>query len=205
MNKIKSWIFRENLELSKKWWHRFIKVIFFGIFLVCVLSTAIFWLLEPIPELLGKYNSTIEFAHDNQYSTAEDKQRIVTEMLKIGIKNDYKLSKQQVKIILDNIPENLNKEAFLDTLIMKDYELEGVDTAQAKQDIEKKRSQIIPSKISKEFEKDGWYLKDGIYYYPNFLYYIEVLLIITLGSFVIFIISALIYYWGLLYVVYGKK
>lgn len=46
-----------------------------------------------------------------------------------------KLNKQQVQTILDNAPNGTNKKKLLDGLIMRGYEIEGVDTNQAKSEL----------------------------------------------------------------------
>jgi hypothetical protein len=52
------------------------------------------------------------------------------------------LSKQQVNTILNNAPAGTDKTAILDGLIQRGYDLEGVDTAVAKQSIAVKNSSV---------------------------------------------------------------
>lgn len=55
-----------------------------------------------------------------------------------------KLTKEQVDTILKNAPNGANKTAVLDGLILRGYELEGVDTAQARQGAEIRKTQKQP-------------------------------------------------------------
>ncbi len=60
MKKISAWLYRDNLELSKRWWHRFLKVLF----ILSVISLAIYavvFLANSYPSIVNQwsYSNTV--------------------------------------------------------------------------------------------------------------------------------------------------
>jgi hypothetical protein len=72
------------------------------------------------------------------------------------------LNKQQVQTILDNAPVGSDKKQILDGLIVRGYNLEGVDNEKARQALMSKEKQTYGQNLAETFTKAGERIKGAV-------------------------------------------
>jgi hypothetical protein len=231
MNKIKiifSWLFRSSLELNKHWWHRLIKVIFISLFCLTTLAIYFFGITSPESSYLVKHNVSIKntlYTFSENY-VGKDNENTIPKFfeqkdnfgLLIGNKINYISEYQLGKSVCYKTPEKyldgisaIIYSGFLSTLNYQEQQTTSLEkfTPKIKEIFNKDTNRKCFFFGTNDY--DGMLKKTDnlsikiINYKPNILYYIEFIIIASLITFISFVIYALIYYRGILYVVYGNK
>lgn len=228
MKKVFSWLFRDSLELNKRWWHRLIKVLFISIFCLAAIAIYISLITDPSREFLGKHNIHVR---NNLYEftenyTGEDYENTIPKFF---------AQKGQFGLMVENEMEYVSAYLLGNSFCMKTPEkyLDGI-TKVLYPDFVKGLS--YEDKGSASIEKLGEYLKKQFYedttrkcyfydlndydenikkvtnlsrniinYQPNAFFYAEVTLVYAIAIFLAFLIFAAIYYRVILYIVFGSK
>lgn len=220
-----NWLFRSNLELSKRWWHRLIKVVFFGIFSLIIISIIAVFSFSPPIEWLNKHNITIKSTlldYTKNYS-GNDSDYTIPKFFeeegsfgalvngKIFYVSQYSLEGS----LCVKTPEKYLDEIATLKYNALDFNLKNKISLTSFSDIlkedftknpDRKCFMTTTSDLKKEFGSENTSISDKIInYHTNLIYYLEILLMVIILALVIFIVSSLIYYHALLYIVYGKK
>ncbi|MDQ5954091.1 MAG: hypothetical protein QG583_18 [Patescibacteria group bacterium] len=107
MKKISSWLYREDLELSRKWWHRFLKVVF----ILSVISLAIY----AVVSLVNSYPSIVnQWSYANTVSGKLNSSDYTDKIVSINELYNYKEIISDSELYTDGYFPNLkNKELLL--------------------------------------------------------------------------------------------
>ncbi len=228
MKKIKSWLFRDCLELDKKWWHRLVKVIFLSLFFLIAFGSYVAIVANPDRMFLSNHNISIKntLYQFTQNYKGEDNDNTIPKFFeqngqfgllvdnKIEYVSEYSLGKSMCIKNPEKYLDGISKILYAD--FIKDLSYQQAQT---------KNIDTFTEAIKKHFYEDttrrcyffdlSTYddnltkttnLSSGIINYkPNALFYIEATLAIPLIAFVLFVLFALFYYRLILYIVYGNK
>lgn len=228
IKKICSWLFRDSLELNKKWWHRLIKVIFLSLFFLITIGSYVALIVDPDVELLSKHNIHINntlYKYTENY-TGKDYENTIPSFFeqkgnfgllmdnKIQYISSYSVGKSFCLKAPEKYQDNIMK------LFYEDYKSKlgyGIKAESIEVFSNTLKYKIFEDKTRKCFMYDlsttyDEYLKkitnlsaSIINYRPNALFYIEATIAISLIALVSFILFALVYYRLILYIVYGNK
>lgn len=226
--KIRSWLFRESLELNKKWWHRLIKVVFLSLFFLISIGAYILAISEIDEGYLSKHNISIKntlYQFTENY-TGDDYENTIPKFFeqkgsfgvlienKVVYISEYSLGKSFClktpekylegisKIIYTNLPIKTGKS------FSKDQTLEWFYKETEKnfyEDTTRKCYLFDVNEYNNDIKDVENLSKKIINYRPNAVFYIEATVVISFIAFVFFILFALIYYRLILYIVYGNK
>lgn len=226
--KIKSWLFRNNLELSKRWWHRLIKVVFLSLFFLIAVVSYIAVIYDPDIELLSKHNISIKNTLDQftENYSGEDYENTIPKFFE---------QKGKFGILIDNKVEYVSSYSLGKSICVKEPEkhLDALSKVMytnfpkilGKSFSQQQTLEWFTEEIRKSFYQDTsrkCYLFDRdeydenlidtknlsqkiINYRPNVFFYIEATILVPLIALISFILFALIYYRLILYIVYGNK
>lgn len=223
--KLKSLLFRDNLELDKKWWHRLVKVIFLSLFFLISIVSYIAVVADPDTELLSKHNTSVKntlyqftenykgedyentipkfFEQNGNFGVLVDKKIEYVSSYSLGksfcLKTPEKYLDGIAKIIYTNIPLKTGK-SFSSTQTLEWFSKETEKNFY--EDITRKCYLFDANDDIKNIEDLS---KKIISYKPNAIFYIEATLLISLIALISFVLFALIYYRLILYIVYGNK
>lgn len=228
MKKILSWIFRDNLELNKHWWHRLIKVVFISLFCLIVVSVYVIAVIDPNQDVLRPSNVIVK---NNLYEftanyNGEDNENTIPKFFEqggdFGLLVDNKIahlsSYSLGKSICTKTPEKYLEG--IAEILYEDYkkdltyeQLKGSSlndfTKTVKEMFEEDTSRkcffFDLNTYDENLQKQKHLSKNIINYKPSFTFYLEITLKIALIALLAFIILVLIYYRAVLYVVYGNK
>lgn len=227
--KIKNWLFRESLELDKKWWHRLIKVVFLSLFFLITIVSYIMVILYPKDTgLLSKHNIHINntlYKYTENY-TGEDYENTIPKFFEqkgnFGLLIDNKIEYIS-SYSLDNSFCIKNPEKYLDGIskilypdFLRSLSYEKAQNASLEEfskgisklfydDSTRKCFFVGLDKYDENLKKPTHLSTSIINYRANTLYYIEATIAIPIIALLSFILSALVYYRLILYVVYGNK
>lgn len=226
--KISTWIFRDNLELGKHWWHRLIKVTFLSLFFLVTIGSYIMVISYPNDtEFLSKHNIHINntlLSYTENY-IGEDSDNTIPKFFK---------QKGSFGILIDNKIEYISSYVFNNSLCLKNPEkyldniakalypkfLSSLTYQQAQNatlvefsgvinksfyDTPTRKCFINLDKTYENINKTKGVSASLINYRPNALFYIEATIAISLIALLSFVLFALIYYRLILYIVYGNK
>ncbi len=225
--KIKSWLFRETLELDKKWWHRLVKVIFLALFFLIAVVSYIAIVADPDAGLLSKHNISVKntlYQFTESYK-GEDYDNTIPKFFeqkgrfgvwvdnKIEYVSEYSLGKSFCIKTPEKYQDNIVK------IFYEDYKskLGYGKTAGSLEDFsDGVKNKIFEDATRKCFLYDISTYNDElknienlssniINYRPNIIFYIEATIAVPFIALVSFIFFALIYYRLILYIVYGNK
>lgn len=225
LKKIFNWIFGKDVELSKHWWHRFIKISFLSLFLLITLGSFIAIISDPDRELLRKHNITVkntlnQFTKDYNGLDYENtvpiffKQEDNFGLLinnKVEYISEYSLGGESFclktpekyldgisKLLYNRIPKDTGKSFSAEQTLEWFTEL-------TRKNFNEDTSRKCYLSISDEDLKNTATSLKIINYKPNVFFYLEMSLMVLIIAFFVFVIFALIYYKLMMYIVYGNK
>lgn len=227
--KISSWLFRDSLELHKKWWHRLIKVVFLSLFFLITIGSYIMVLSYPNDtELLSKHNIHINntlYEYTENY-VGEDYENTIPKFFeqkgnfgllinnKIEYISSYLLGKSFCVKAPEKYQDNILKIFYEDYKSKLGYGKNAVsieefsNTVKSKifEDATRKCFMYDLNTYDENLKKIETNLSASIINYrANALYYIEATIAIPLIALLSFVLFALVYYRLILYIVYGNK
>lgn len=228
MKKIKSWLFRDGLELDKKWWHRLVKVIFLSIFLLIVFGSYVAVVAYPDRTILSNHNISINntLYQFTQNYAGKDSDNTIPKFFeqsgqfgllidnKIEYVSEYSLGKsiciKNPEKYLDVISKILYAD-FIKGLSYEQTQATNIDTF----------TEAVKERFYEDTTRRCYFFDLNTYddnltkttnlstsiinYKPNAFFYIEATLAIPLIAFASFVLFALFYYHLILYIVYGNK
>lgn len=231
--KILHWLFRGDLELNKRWWHRFIKVFYFLLFGIVSVGFIIAIFVEPYDDYFLSHNvKKITLKEYSKNYVGPDNDNTLYKFISNGdnfgivingelvnknlyLSKDFTFvngsvcSKDPLKYI-EGIQEILIRKAqkeaetgYQKTLSQKDIEnLKDSVEKVFKDDPERRCILFTDDNDIKDLENK----QDNIVILtPNVFYYLELVLGVLLISFLFWVISALLYYKLLLYILFGNR
>ncbi|MFA5132182.1 MAG: hypothetical protein WC444_02530 [Candidatus Paceibacterota bacterium] len=232
MEKIKSWLFRESLELNKHWWHRLIKVIFISLFSIIAIASYISIIFYPDRAFFSKHNIVIKntlYQFTENYN-GEDSNNTIPTFFKqegefgllvdgsIDYISEYSLGKIEEGTFCVKNPEKylegISKVLYSSYLKTLSYEKAQATSLDIFSDVIKKQFNEDKSRKC-YFHGISFYdqnLKDVtnlssaiINFKPSIIFYVEATIIVPILAFISFLFYVLIYYRLILYIVYGNK
>lgn len=225
--KTSHWLFRDNLELGKYWWHRLIKVIFLSLFFLIAIGSYIALITDPDTELLSKNNISVKntlYQFTENYK-GEDYNNTIPKFFeqkgnfgvlkgnKIEYVSSYSLGKSFCIKAPEKYQDNIIKVLYEDYKSKLSYEktpesLEGFSNAIKNnifEDTTRKCFLYDISTYNEELKNIENLSSNIINYRPNIIFYIEATIVVLLIALLSFVLFALIYYRLILYIVYGNK
>ncbi len=227
ITKFCTWLFREKLQLQNHWWHRLIKVIFLVIFFITSIGAYIGIMIESDRLFLNKHNITvnnsiIEFTEKYEWpDNINTIPKFFEQKGKFGVwiedKLDYvSLYSLWESICLKSVEKNIDiivDRLYQDYQSRLNYWEKGIGYL-AFNDWIKKNLEDNPNRkcyfynfstYDQNLENIENLSENIINYKPNFLFYLEITIAVSLVALLSFILFALVYYHLILYIVYGSK
>jgi len=233
MKKISNWLFRKDLELNKRWWHRFIKVSYFLVAGLVTTGFIIAVLAEPYSEYflnhnvnkvtLGDYsrnyngsetdNTLYKFLEEGDNFGVVINNKLVDKYLYLS---DYTFDrgsfclKDPIKYIdwIKKITiEKVNQEVEITT---RGYKLTTEETNSLNNQLQKAFEDDPERKcILYTTDSDLKNLDNGqesiVILEPNILYFLELIVGVLLISLLTWLVFALLYYRLIMYIIFGSK
>jgi hypothetical protein len=226
--KIKAWLFREDLELNKHWWHRLVKVIFLSFFFITTIGASVLFLVNPEDiGILSKHNISIK---NSLYQFTENYD---------GLSNDNTIpiffeQKGNFGVLMDKKIDYISSYSLGNSICMREPDKhqdailflhwinfrDSLDYGKDPGSLENFKN-VTKEYIFKDASKKCFFYDINEYaeelrqienlssaivnYKPSIVFYVEAILGIVLMSLIYFAVYILIYYRLILYIVYGNK
>ena len=227
MKRIFTEIFKDEAHLERYWWYRLIRVIGLGFLSLIAIGVVVALMIEPPIGLLGRHNTHIKYSlHDyTQNYKGKDYDNTIPKFMaekgEFGVLNNgkfvYKTSYLSKYDLGDKSFCLKSPEKYIDGLAEIVYKNAGSPTTSSVLDAKKYIEEDLIKNPSRKcyFANSGINFEDMqlqdsvssslVNFRPNILYYIEVVLIVSAGSFLLFTIVCLIYWGPIRYIIYGKN
>ncbi len=234
MKKILNWLFRNDLELNKKWWHRLVKVTYFIFFGLITVGFFIAIFVEPYSDYFLNHNVnkvTLKEYSKNYKGPETDNTlyKFIQERDDFGIVlngelvdkylylSDYTFEKGS--FCLKNPVKYLD---WIKKITIEKANEEAITKWNKAYGLTEKEKEDLGSKIDKAFENNSEIncflytndsdlknldsIQDSIAILkPNYLYYLELVVGLIMTAFLGWIISALAYYKLIIYIIFGSR
>ncbi len=220
MKKIFSEIYKKDSNLEKYWWYRLVRVCLLTFFVLLALTVTIILIVEPPVELLGKHNSHINnslysFTVNYEGKDINTIPKFIEQKGKFGILNNNKLTNKTGYLSSYDLGTESfclkNLEKYSEGIAIKFSNESKIPLEEMKKKIEEDRA-LNPDRkcylIGSNYEElklENGVSKSLVNFRPNVIYYIEIIALVLIGSFLIFTIISLIYWGPVRYIIYGRE